>query len=151
MASFFKKKYNRIDKAFPEIRIYELRELPIIYGQTNFDYQVDALIKNQIRIEEVNSGFLQLLQSKFDIEKPSTKLQHWSSLDFKGFLAELKKAKVPQLSLDQEAEWMEYFNKKKAEDNALQSEIDRIDKEIDQMVYQLYDLTAEEIAIVENN
>ena len=45
---------------------------------------------------------------------------------------------------------MEYFNKKKAEANALQSEIDRIDKDIDQMVYELYGLSAEEIAIVES-
>jgi hypothetical protein len=46
---------------------------------------------------------------------------------------------------------MAYFNKKKAEANALQSEINRIDKEIDQMVYQLYGLTPEEIEIVENS
>jgi hypothetical protein len=51
----------------------------------------------------------------------------------------------------EKAEWMAYFNKKKAEANALQSEINRIDKEIDQMVYQLYGLTPEEIAIVENS
>jgi hypothetical protein len=46
---------------------------------------------------------------------------------------------------------MAYFNKKKAEANALQSEIDRIDKEIDQMVYQLYALSQEEIEIIENS
>ena len=55
------------------------------------------------------------------------------------------------MTLDEEAEWMTYFNKKKAEANALQSEIDRIDKEIDRMVYALYGLTEEEIKIVENN
>jgi len=93
---------------------------------------------------------LQLLQSKFDLSKPSTKLKSWPGLDFKGFLSELKKAKV-QLSLAEEAEWMTYFNEKKAAANALQSEIDRIDKEIDQMVYALYDLTPAEIEIVENS
>jgi hypothetical protein len=46
---------------------------------------------------------------------------------------------------------MAYFNKKKAEANALQSEINRIDKEIDQIVYALYGLSQEEIAIVENS
>ncbi len=60
-------------------------------------------------------------------------------------LAELKKAKV-KLGLEEEAEWMGYFNKKKAEANALQTEIDRIDKEIDGMVYAL---TSEEIEIME--
>lgn len=53
-----------------------------------------------------------------------------------------------KLSLEEEAEWMQYFNKKKAEVNALQSDINPIDREIDQMVYELYGLTEEEIAIV---
>jgi len=38
-------------------------------------------------------------------------------------------------------------NKQKA--LALKAEIDRTDREIDQMVYELYDLTEEEIRIVE--
>jgi type II restriction/modification system DNA methylase subunit YeeA len=38
-------------------------------------------------------------------------------------------------------------NKQKAQ--ALKSQIDATDKEIDQLVYKLYDLTEEEIAIVE--
>ena len=62
----------------------------------------------------------------------------------------LSKATGNPLSLEQQAEWMAYFTKKKTEANALQLEIDRIDKEIDQLVYQLYGLSPEEIAIVEN-
>lgn len=50
---------------------------------------------------------------------------------------------------DEKFEWMEYFNKKKAEANALQAEIDALDRQIDQMVYELYGLTEEEIRIVE--
>ena len=48
-------------------------------------------------------------------------------------------------------EWMEVFETKKAEAQALKGEIDQIDKEIDQMVYELYGLTPEEIEIVENS
>ena len=40
---------------------------------------------------------------------------------------------------------------KKAEAQSLKSEIDKTDKEIDQMVYQLYNLTDEEIKIVEES
>ena len=46
---------------------------------------------------------------------------------------------------------MEVFETKKAEAQSLKAEIDKTDKEIDQMVYKLYDLTEEEIQIVENN
>jgi hypothetical protein len=101
-------------------------------------------------LDSSKQNFIELLQSQFDLPHLSTKLQQWPSLDFKGFMAELGKAKV-QLSLEKQEEWMAYFTKKKTEANALQSEIDRIDKEIDKMVYGLYGLTQEEIEIVEQS
>lgn len=45
--------------------------------------------------------------------------------------------------------WMEIFEAKKAEVQALKTEIGRTDNEIDQMVYGLYGLSEEEIGIVE--
>ena len=51
----------------------------------------------------------------------------------------------------QQDEWEEYFNAYKAEINTLQNQISATDKEIDQMVYELYGLTEEEIKIVENS
>ena len=50
-----------------------------------------------------------------------------------------------------EFEWMELFeeNKKKAQE--LQTQIATTEKEIDKMVYDLYGLNEEEIAIVENS
>jgi len=125
--------------------------IPACSDTSEIEKSVDSLLTLSLNLQTATLSFLQHLQSKFDLPKPSTKLKNWPSLDFKGFLAELKKAKVPQLSLEDEAQWMEYFNKKKAEANALQTEIDRIDKEIDLMVYALYGLTEEEIQIVENS
>ena len=54
------------------------------------------------------------------------------------------------MSLSEEAEWMPYFNEQKHKAQALKSEIEKVDSEIDQMVYQLYGLTNEEIKIVES-
>ena len=48
-------------------------------------------------------------------------------------------------------DWMEVFETKKAEAQALKAQINQTDKEINTMVYELYDLTDEEIAIVENS
>ncbi|MCF8372215.1 MAG: hypothetical protein K9H64_11375 [Bacteroidales bacterium] len=62
----------------------------------------------------------------------------------------LKKALV-QLSLSEEAEWMQYFNEQKQKVQTLKAEIARVDTEIDQMVYALYGLTEEEIKIVEES
>ena len=57
--------------------------------------------------------------------------------------------KKVKLSLSQEAEWEETFllESKKATDK--KTHIETTDREIDQMVYALYELTEEEIGIVE--
>ncbi len=44
---------------------------------------------------------------------------------------------------------MSYFNEQKAKAQALQAQIDRTDNEIDRMVYALYGLEEEEVAVVE--
>lgn len=99
------------------------------------------------------------ISSKFSITKTSKKLQNWHELDFGVFLKELEKARkksakendtqYKKLSLSEEAEWMPYFNEQKEKAQALKAEIDSTDKQIDHMVYELYGLTEEEIAIVE--
>jgi hypothetical protein len=66
------------------------------------------------------------------------------------FIKKLAKKKI-KLSLADEAEWEEYFNAESKKVLELKSKIDATDKEIDQMVYKLYDLTEEEIAIVEKS
>ena len=51
--------------------------------------------------------------------------------------------------ISQVNEWEEYFNDYKRQCNELSAQISSPDKEIDRMVYALYDLTEEEIDIVE--
>ena len=101
------------------------------------------------------NGFLKYLHSQVEIEKISKKLENWEDLEFGYFIKELnkaiKKSGGEKLSKMDEMEWMEVFETKKEEAQGLKSEIDKTDKEIDKMVYELYDLTEEEIQIVENS
>jgi type II restriction/modification system DNA methylase subunit YeeA len=53
------------------------------------------------------------------------------------------------MSLSAENEWETFFLQEAKQALALKSEIDKTDKGIDQMVYKLYDLSEEEIKIVE--
>ena len=46
----------------------------------------------------------------------------------------------------QEAEWEDYFQPRTKKSCCFKQQIDTTDKEIDQMVYELYGLTEEEIA-----
>ena len=92
--------------------------------------------------------FLKRLTDNLDIDKPSKKLEAFYEYDFKTFLKELKKKKVT-LSLVEQDEWEAYFEQYKNALTQLQTEIDNTDKEIDTMVYALYGLSEEEIAVVE--
>jgi hypothetical protein len=58
---------------------------------------------------------------------------------------------VPTLTKKDEFEWLDLFEENKQKAQALQTKITQTAKEIDAMVYELYGLTAEEIAIVENS
>lgn len=116
----------------------------VIVSKTN------SLLSSNSEYNKVIRNITHLLQSKFDFDKPSKKLQNWQELDFGDFLKELKKQKIP-LSLSEEAEWMHYFNEQKQKALDIKAEIDKTDAEIDQMVYELYGLSEEEIIIVEES
>ena len=77
-------------------------------------------------------------------------LKNIDKTDFKTFLKELKKKKVT-LTLKDQDEWEEYFETYQKELLELQSQINATDKQIDEMVYELYGLSEDEVAVVEGN
>jgi len=113
---------------------------------------ISPLINN---LNIISGKFSNYLQSQLSIEKLPKKLQNWHELEFGDFIKELnkaiKKAGGEKLSKMDEMEWMEVFETKKVEAQTLKAQIDKTDKEIDQMVYKLYGLSEEEIAIVEGS
>ncbi|MEZ5199116.1 MAG: N-6 DNA methylase [Bacteroidales bacterium] len=137
---------------FGQLTLADIRQIPIKLAnnvtQQKIADNVEYLIRRTEQFQIIQSQFCDLLKGKFEINKLSQKLLTWPELEFKSFISELKKAKI-QLSLSEEAEWMQYFNEQKQKALILKSEIDRIDREIDMMVYELYGLTEEEIKIVE--
>ena len=102
------------------------------------------------QLQEIKQNFINELQ----LEKIPKKLQNFESLDFEEFIKELKKAK--KLKFNDKLEERNFKNDWKAlfEDDSklaldLKAQIDTTDKEIDSMVYELYELSEEEIKIVE--
>jgi hypothetical protein len=137
---------------FQKILIKDAKEFPIKQldetNQQKFEIAVNKIVASTDVLRKQIIDLNELIQSKFELNKLSVKMQKWHELNFTDFLKELKKAKV-KLTLSEEAEWMAYFNEQKQKALALKSEIDQTDREIDQMVYELYDLTEDEIGIVE--
>jgi len=126
-------------------------QIPIPPLNGELDEQVNAIISSTKAKEQIKSNFIKFLQSKYPPMEQvplSRKLRNWHELEFGDFLKELKKKKI-KLALSEEAEWMQYFNEQKKKAQALQSDIEKTDRAIDQMVYELYGLTKEEIQIVE--
>ncbi|MEI8047018.1 MAG: DNA methyltransferase [Bacteroidota bacterium] len=99
-------------------------------------------------LESLISKFQRTIQRKFNLEDLPGKLQNWYLLTYKEFIGELAKKKV-KLSLSEENDWEAFFLQEAKQALALKSEIDKTDREIDMMVYELYGLIEEEIGIVE--
>ena len=145
---------------FPKILVNDVRNLPIKQIsnelQIPFIEKADLMLLLNQQLQEKKTKFLNRVKDNLcamghvPLTKISKKLEAFYDYDFKTFIAELKKQKV-KLSLTQQDEWEEYFNAYKTEINQLQDEINAMDKEIDKMVYKLYELTEDEIEIIEKN
>ena len=152
---FHKYKFLDLEKdLFQKILIANCKQLPIINvsneQQQPFILNVNKILDQSNQIQILCTKFLNRVTDNFDLVKVNKKLTIFYDLEFKSFVTELKKQKV-KLSLVQQDEWEEYFNAYKKEINLLQDEIIRTDKEIDQMVYKLYELTEDEIEIIESS
>ena len=144
----FKYGSTKVGGGYFDLKGTQIKKLKIPKIEISLNDEYDIIRDTSKQLYSNINSILNLLQSKYEIDKLSTKLQKWYELDFKQFIAELKKKKVV-LSLSEEAEWMSYFNEKKTEAQELKSKIDATDNEIDLMVYKLYDLTYDEVLIVD--
>ena len=129
-----------------------VKDFPIpeinISVQQDFITESEKMISFTEYFKEQSQKFQRTLQRKFELQDLPKKLEEWYLLSYSDFIKELAKKKI-KLSLAEEAEWEEYFNSEAKKTLELKNTIDATDKEIDQLVYKLYDLTEEEIAIVE--
>ncbi|MGH6864104.1 MAG: hypothetical protein ACRECN_07510, partial [Methylocella sp.] len=83
--------------------------------------------------------------------KLTTRLQEWWKLDFKSFQAEIKKAFKADIPLKQRNEWETFLREEGEKVRRLTAEIEQVEREIDAIVYKLFDLTPDEIALLESS
>jgi Eco57I restriction-modification methylase/TaqI-like C-terminal specificity domain len=107
--------------------------------------KVDEMLSLNKQLQEKIDFTIRFIQSKFNIQKPTTKLNNFRELEFSWFVKELNLKKLP---IDTEAELMRYFEKEKAEILLLQAQRNDLDKTIDDMVFDLYGLTEAERKVV---
>ena len=157
------------EQAFPQIMMTDIKLLKIPKADDMQQSSLSILCKDisvaQKTSFEFISKFQVYLNQKFNLVKLSKKLQNWHELEFGDFIKELNKAikannklrvkegleEVPTLTKKDEFEWLDLFEENKQKAQALQTQINQTDAAIDTMVYELYGLTEDEIAIVENS
>ena len=141
-------------KVFAKISLDNLSSFPIPDCTLDVRYLLEEKVKVLSRLytalQDVSIKFQRSVERNFEFENLSKKLQNWYQLSYSEFLKELSK-RNNKISLSQEAEWEDYFLQEKDKALALKAKIDSTDREIDQMVYEMYGLKEDEIKIVENS
>jgi hypothetical protein len=84
-------------------------------------------------------------------QKPTGKLENFWTLDFAAFHAEVKKAFKTEIPVKDRDGWEKYLAEKSAEVIALTAQIEAAEREIDAIVYKLFDLTGDEIKLLETS
>ncbi|PRP66271.1 Eco57I restriction-modification methylase domain-containing protein [Nonlabens agnitus] len=141
--------------------------LPIPENIENLElrHHVQNAQNSKLQFDTIIDKFVQYFKIKLNLTNLSRTMRNWHEITFADFLKELNKAikatnkirskenqsEIPALTKLDEMDWMEAFEVKKKEAQELQTQIQQTEKQIDQMVYELYGLTEEEIAIVENS
>lgn len=77
-------------------------------------------------------------------------LEWWTLPDFTAFRAEIRKAFKSDVPLAERSAWEDWIIRDRAEIARLSSEITKAEGEIDRIVYRLFDLTPDEIGLLES-
>lgn len=154
------------NKAFAQFKGTYILDFPIKFDKAiDFSKPVNNTIRYNASLTKLKSNFKSYFSGQYSLLKITRILEYWYELDFTKFIKELNKAikvtnklraeeslnPIATLTKKDEFEWMELFEDNKKKAVALQNQIAATEKEIDQKVYELYSLTEEEIAIVENS
>ena len=84
--------------------------------------------------------------------KLNNKLKDWWTLpDFASFQKEIKKLYKTEIPLRDRSDWEDWLNADKAKINQLTAEIEANEDKINALVYELFELTDEEIKLLEAN
>lgn len=83
--------------------------------------------------------------------KLNKKLTSWWELSFSELQTEIKKAFKGSIPLTERNDWQDYFEAEQAKRQKLQLQVTLLEDQLNQEVYKLFNLTADEIALIETD
>jgi type I restriction-modification system DNA methylase subunit len=132
---------------------FPLPSVENILNETSLIDKVDIVLEDSITLDNQQSKYLDYIKSQYHFEKISKKMREWYNLEYGEFLKELKKiikkSKGEKLTKADEMEWMDLFETKKEEAQMTRQRIDKTNNELNQLVYELYGFTKDEIDTIE--
>jgi len=91
------------------------------------------------------------VQTKFSLNEIGEKIENFEELEFNEFLKSIHKKSDLKLSLKEQDEWQEYFDEKKEGIIKLEDQINKWNDEIDEIVYEMYEINDDEKSTIEAN
>ena len=126
-------------------------EPPIHANLTNLSKRIHAKANERQALQRALSRRIPDLCPPGRDPKLTTRLQDWWTLpDFAAFRAEVKKVFKVEIPLAERSAWEDWITRDRAEIARLSAEIAEAEVEIDSIVYGLFDLTNDEIALLES-
>ncbi len=127
-----------------------IAEFPIKIASQEIQKQiiekVDEMIELHKNIQNNRNRLLNRINQNFKI-KPTTKLAEIYNYDFKTLIEELKKQNI-KITLNQQDEWDIYFTENSNKIEKIEKQILFIDKKINELIYNLFDLKKDEINLI---
>jgi hypothetical protein len=134
----------------------DFRNLPIpaisLAAQQIFVEKVEIMLSKGKELQKLQEEWFMLLPKKLKPKRQITKkLENWFLEDFDFFVTEMQKVGVDISKLDfkQRKQLSEDFNAAKPDAFTAYNLLEQTDKEINQLVYKLYDLSEAEIEMIE--
>ena len=142
---------------FHELRVHYVEQLPIPVMTRTIREQLGTYAQKAQQVAERRLEMQRAFTRRIpDLCPPgresrlTKKLQNWWRLpDFAAFRNEIKKAFKADIPLAERSDWEDWIDRDRVEINRLSAEIAEVEKQIDRIVYRLFDLTSEEIELLE--
>ena len=147
---YHKSKTSGENKAFAQFTGEYIENFPCIIGkQDEFKELIEEIYLSKNTEQKLINRFIKLLQSSFSNLIVNKKIETWYDMKFGEFRKELEKQKVA-IPIKELMDYQELFDTTAGQIKEVQNLINNSEKEINKLVYALYDLTSDEIQILEN-
>jgi len=154
LVAFYLKNKGKMQGSNYQLDMQPICKIPIAIAsqkqQIEIIEKVELLMQINGKIDVINTQFFELLTGEFATININKQLTRWSELSWGEFLQAITLQKI-FLNAKQEEKWLARLKEKQAEVKKLQLTFNQTDAEIDRIVYALYQLSEEEIAVIENH